>query len=472
MNKKIKFLTFFFVLGVLGIFPFYAWSFSFPDFKDIRSVTFYPFPPFPYEWTRLDESTLESFRADLKKVKALGFNSIWFVIPWKGFEPVALPQESRQYNQTAFDNLKQVVGILEQENMVAILPINYFGVGWSPQGIDSRKWLFDHQMWGAFYGYVVKLSESLKNYKNVLFLLFSEGVIPGPKYFDFLRSDPDVSQHFRNWAFSINSDLSYWNSRWGLSYKVWKDVLPISPSSTIEYVNQNRWVDHGRWSAYIIRNTLGTLSDVIKRVNSNAKVGFHDCCILAKGKMFYLSPGEDQTPVGSPIPDVNSFDVFSIASYPNTSFSTSTSYWVDNLRYQISNVKNKHPNLPIFIGETGIDTATFNEQQQKEIMRALLKEAESQGIGFNIWAWKDFSFSGELLGLFDANYQPKYLYRVIKSVLLNSDLNDDGLINSDDLNILKSQWGSLSKPKADINKDGIVNSVDLGILMSDWGSNF
>ena len=50
----------------------------------------------------------------------------------------------------------------------------------------------------------------------------------------------------------------------------------------------------------------------------------------------------------------------------------------------------------------------------------------------------------------------------------NSDLNSDNIVNSVDLGIMMSNWGSALKPKADINQDGAVNSSDFGIMMSLW----
>jgi hypothetical protein len=49
-----------------------------------------------------------------------------------------------------------------------------------------------------------------------------------------------------------------------------------------------------------------------------------------------------------------------------------------------------------------------------------------------------------------------------------SDLNDDGVVDSIDLSILVSRWGT-SDVGADINGDGIVDAIDLSILVSDWG---
>ena len=46
-------------------------------------------------------------------------------------------------------------------------------------------------------------------------------------------------------------------------------------------------------------------------------------------------------------------------------------------------------------------------------------------------------------------------------------MNGDGFVNSQDLAILLSAWGSSSMP-ADMNRDGIVNSADLAIMLSRW----
>lgn len=51
---------------------------------------------------------------------------------------------------------------------------------------------------------------------------------------------------------------------------------------------------------------------------------------------------------------------------------------------------------------------------------------------------------------------------------LSADFNGDTKVNSVDLGIMLSNWGSTAKPQSDINQDGAVNSVDLGILLSQW----
>jgi hypothetical protein len=50
------------------------------------------------------------------------------------------------------------------------------------------------------------------------------------------------------------------------------------------------------------------------------------------------------------------------------------------------------------------------------------------------------------------------------------DVNLDGFVNSADLAILLSTWGSTADLRADINKDGRVTSADLAKLISRWGT--
>ncbi len=50
------------------------------------------------------------------------------------------------------------------------------------------------------------------------------------------------------------------------------------------------------------------------------------------------------------------------------------------------------------------------------------------------------------------------------------DFNNDGFVNSTDLAILISTWGSTTDLRADTNNDGIVSSTDLARLIAKWGS--
>ena len=48
-----------------------------------------------------------------------------------------------------------------------------------------------------------------------------------------------------------------------------------------------------------------------------------------------------------------------------------------------------------------------------------------------------------------------------------ADINEDGVVNISDLEIVIDQWGAFDSP-ADINSDGIVDGFDLGLVLTGW----
>ena len=52
---------------------------------------------------------------------------------------------------------------------------------------------------------------------------------------------------------------------------------------------------------------------------------------------------------------------------------------------------------------------------------------------------------------------------------LPGDLNGDGLVGSDDLDLIRANWGS-EETTADITGDGIVDSADLDVVRANWGT--
>ena len=53
------------------------------------------------------------------------------------------------------------------------------------------------------------------------------------------------------------------------------------------------------------------------------------------------------------------------------------------------------------------------------------------------------------------------------------DLNDDGYVNSADLDLVRGNWGSTVAPNTngDATGDGYVNSADLDIVRGNWGAS-
>jgi hypothetical protein len=61
-------------------------------------------------------------------------------------------------------------------------------------------------------------------------------------------------------------------------------------------------------------------------------------------------------------------------------------------------------------------------------------------------------------------------YNVANTTTKQGDINNDGSVNSADLAILISTWGSQQDLRADLNGDRNITSSDLAILISRWGS--
>ena len=48
--------------------------------------------------------------------------------------------------------------------------------------------------------------------------------------------------------------------------------------------------------------------------------------------------------------------------------------------------------------------------------------------------------------------------------VLKEDVNEDGVINNQDLELVVSSFGKLEKNNADVNEDGVVNIADLTLV--------
>lgn len=101
-----------------------------------------------------------------------------------------------------------------------------------------------------------------------------------------------------------------------------------------------------------------------------------------------------------------------------------------------------------------------------------------QGLGAQLAGWKletiqDISADGRTIvgsGFNPEGCEQGFLVRIeLPDTNDIADMNGDGFVNSQDLAILLSAWGSSSMP-ADMNRDGTVNSADLAIMLSRWSS--
>lgn len=139
------------------------------ELAGLHSVTYYPSPA--------SDKELNSWLAELKQT---GFNSLWLVNAWKDFNPRPLANPP-VYDDAAFLRLTQTLDLLRQNNMKAILPLNY--VGPAPEGINACRWTVDLPMYQAFETYVNEFLRRIEPYSDMVYILFftegSEPCIPG-----------------------------------------------------------------------------------------------------------------------------------------------------------------------------------------------------------------------------------------------------------------------------------------------------
>ena len=94
-------------------------------------------------------------------------------------------------------------------------------------------------------------------------------------------------------------------------------------------------------------------------------------------------------------------------------------------------------------------------------------QAESLGTAFTIGAAHDLTLQFHLLN----GTGPAPNGTVAYSAALAGDANHDGIVNSQDLALVSSNWLQSHSLPGDVNYDGIVNSQDLALISSNWLSS-
>lgn len=413
--KRWLFLFFFTSLMVGSLFSVsaaYGKENIFPT--PIRSVTYYKFP------LRWDEYDINKFKQDLDKMQKIGFNTVWFVIPIRDFMSVALPKDARQYNEKAWKNLEAFIKELKRRGMKAILPLGYWGVGWSPVGTDDPDRLgtalFDDEYYQVFEDYALLMTKRFKDYDNILFLLYTEGWGAG---FKSARKSEVVQNSFRKYCEGVNKDINYWNKRWDTNFKGFKEVLTLLPR---EKNTQPRWTDYWRWVATTLAKRHGDLAWKIKRYNKiKGEIGYHDNNLINR----------DWAKGVSPIPEENPYDCLSFTAYPDKTFAVTDTSNLAEIKQQVKKqigkmnsryerFKKLYPHMPLMIGETGVPTLPFGETAQAEYLGSLLEFMASKIDGFNIWMWQDFLGASEKqrsFGLLSVSGEEKPAVDVLRRLL-------------------------------------------------------
>ena len=347
------------------------------EIQSVRSFTYYDGSgDASSKWREFD---LGKFSADLDGMKAVGANTVWLVLPWYNFQPVALPQPV--WDNKAVQKLNDAVGLAENKGMRVILPLCYLGPSWSPEGIDAHVWVLDKTMYEAFSTYALELIGKLAAHKNIMYFLYTEGSEPT---ISILRKNKLTIDGFREWARKRNPDIAYWNKRWEANF-TWETMLPLPsdnsfPPGASQKAIEAYWTDHWRWCGSLMVERHGELARKIKAlVKDNALLGYHEYSLINRD----WGKGE------SPIPKENPYDFLSFVHYTDLKeYPVETT--LKDMAEKVARFRKRYPQMPLMLGESGANTYEMGFRDQAKVAKMVLDFAAKEKIGVNWWMWQDF----------------------------------------------------------------------------------
>jgi len=331
------------------------------DFANVRSVTFYNFPNFSWQET----GWFDSLKADLPRMKAAGFNTIWLVCTWRHFQPSISPLT---LYQAAYDNLLTVVDYFKNEGMYVILPHPYLGQGWAPDGLDyATQWPFGADYYAAFEEFAAGFVDTIRDYDNAIVLFHHEG-FGNPNISD----TPLVRQAMIETYQAINPDIDYWNAEFGTSYSSFNQIpVPGYATSTYRYLIVR----------YFRLHVPRMIERLKKELEPKCAFGIHD---------FYYAPGflDHDTC----IPGDNPYDVYSGVHYPLDDFSINNP--AEGLDIRMANLDVLQLNIPVIFGECGLSLLRYGwitEQIRADFFGGCTAYFLGNALGYNFWQWQDFA---------------------------------------------------------------------------------
>lgn len=270
------------------------------------------------------DETIGRIRDDLKAVKKAGLEGIWMVTPMSdyrnGGDWFTVPTGTWKTDQLA--RLRQKIEYADSLGLKILIGMNYgaYAPHWFTEDLD-----FQHSQ-----DWVERIVTETAKYKNVAYVFSGEEI--NSSWYDHARDFPECVRHFRNWCYGQNSNISYWNIRWGTSY-TWDTIVPANiPVSDPEY-----WIDYIRWMyTGIYRPRMTQVANLINRIAPGAVLGYHEWLVD-----FGISTSD------APIPMDGSFDFVSSNLYGGLS----------DAQNRVAILKALFPNMPITISELGTTPA-------------------------------------------------------------------------------------------------------------------
>jgi len=282
------------------------------ELANIHSATYYPSP--------LSAQELNQW---LPEIKATGFNALWLVNSWKDFNPRPLATPP-VYNDASFLRLTNSLDLLRQNNMKAILPLNYIGP--APEGIDACRWTIDLTMYQAFETYVQEFLRRIEPYSDLVYILFfTEGA---------------------------------------------------EPCNLNTYGNSN-----AKQTASILRPTLGSLPQRLDpQLRSRFKIGYHDYSLIN------MNWAGGESPIQMPLSyDFLSFATYDQEAKTDQEITETLNSHLDNFKklYPFTPII-----VGEFGALSCNETGQNSRENQARVLKTGVGHLLTQNLGFNIWQWQ------------------------------------------------------------------------------------
>ncbi|WP_006788227.1 hypothetical protein [Thiorhodospira sibirica] len=196
-------------------------------------------------WEAFDASRVDE---DLALIRSLGFNTVIFVVPWRGFQKTLAPHV---YNSFYFDRLRFCISAAVRAGLKYVLRVSYphcpdpASVGFPTERIE---WLLRYpEVRVAWADYLRQIQDVVEGDPDYLFSFYSwEDLWIPIGLFDGLsvsaRTEVAVTSGFQRYLSERHglNEVSVW---YGVVFESWEDV-PIPLSGTIPYFYFVRFIDH------------------------------------------------------------------------------------------------------------------------------------------------------------------------------------------------------------------------------------
>lgn len=382
---------------------------------------------------------------DIKNIKDMGLNTVWIVVTWHSLEPsvgtnpkleIGDPGYNGTLNQQNINQIKTILTLFKKNDLNVIWSLDYLGEGWAPKGIHPHRLTHgDDKLYFLRYAkFVSKIIKETEMEENVFLLFHDEGILAP---YDSLHTDLEIQQSFRNFLFSRNPSLQFWNTKWKSAYSDWSEVKTFSFNSA--GYSDPRLQDTVRFINTMIKENISKyLRNEIQTILPRGKVGFHYTNFSFVNHLQEDWNNDQDLPFTSNV----DYDFVSLAYYD---VAEPWPFRPASAADYLSAVK-KHTSTELFFfGELGsavCDTGCKVQgaktitnpallSRQANFLKRSLEDLLSKGVGFNIWNLQDFDFAQSrngtlqvstegLFGLYDSSGAIKESGSVVRKLLKDS----------------------------------------------------